>query len=417
MIHEIKRPTYLRQLVSGQDNRMVKIITGIRRCGKSYLLFNLFYRHLLDSGIKEDHIIRISLDNILNEDLLNPKALMQHILNMVQDKDIYYVLLDEVQMVERFVSAILSIMQIKNVNLYVTGSNSKFLSTDIATEFRGRGQEIHMYPLSFKEYLSASGQTPAEAWQTYYVFGGLPQVAFLNGNKEKSDYLQNLYSTVYIRDIIERNNLRKEGALDTLMKILASQIGCPCNPSKLSNTFKSIDKTYISSETISSYLKCASDAFLIEKADRFDVKGKKYIGTLSKIYFTDLGVRNAILNFRQNEETHIMENIIYNELKILGMKVDVGMVETREAVKGKNSTQRYEVDFVVEYESVRYYIQSALQIPNREKEEQETASLIRIKDSFKKIIVVKDEIIPWWNENGILIIGLFDFLLTPEKWM
>lgn len=409
---QIQRRFYLQQLIDGKQNGLIKIVTGIRRCGKSYLLFKLFRQHLLESGVAESHIIQIALDDIESQDLREPLSLYRHVKGKMTDSNQYYILLDEVQLVPRFEEVLNSLLRIDNADVYVTGSNSKFLSSDIVTEFRGRGDEIRLYPLSLSEYCEGVGQSPTEAWNDYYTYGGLPHVLSLETEKKKLDYLSNLFDSVYLIDIIERNHIKNEAEFAELVHIIASGIGAPTNPTKLSNTFKSVKKVAINSTTIDRYLGYMEDAFLIEKADRFDVKGKRYIGSLSKYYFCDLGLRNAILGLRQQEETHIMENIIYNELRRRGCKVDVGMVEQR-FVDGEGKWQRkqLEVDFVVNEGNQKYYIQSALALPDKEKRAQEMASLLKINDSFKKIIVVKDNINPWRDENGILTMGLVDFLM------
>lgn len=409
---QIQRRFYLQQLIDGKQNGLIKIVTGIRRCGKSYLLFKLFRQHLLESGVAESHIIQIALDDIESQDLREPLSLYRHVKGKMTDSNQYYILLDEVQLVPRFEEVLNSLLRIDNADVYVTGSNSKFLSSDIVTEFRGRGDEIRLYPLSLSEYCEGAGKSPTEAWNDYYTYGGLPHVLSLETEKKKLDYLSNLFDSVYLIDIIERNHIKNEAEFAELVHIIASGIGAPTNPTKLSNTFKSVKKVAINSTTIDRYLGYMEDAFLIEKADRFDVKGKRYIGSLSKYYFCDLGLRNAILGLRQQEETHIMENIIYNELRRRGCKVDVGMVEQR-FVDGEGKWQRkqLEVDFVVNEGNQKYYIQSALALPDKEKRAQEMASLLKINDSFKKIIVVKDNINPWRDENGILTMGLVDFLM------
>lgn len=409
---QIQRRFYLQQLIDGKQNGLIKIVTGIRRCGKSYLLFKLFRQHLLESGVAESHIIQIALDDIESQDLREPLSLYRHVKGKMTDSNQYYILLDEVQLVPRFEEVLNSLLRIDNADVYVTGSNSKFLSSDIVTEFRGRGDEIRLYPLSLSEYCEGAGQSPTKAWNDYYTYGGLPHVLSLETEKKKLDYLSNLFDSVYLIDIIERNHIKNEAEFAELVHIIASGIGAPTNPTKLSNTFKSVKKVAINSTTIDRYLGYMEDAFLIEKADRFDVKGKRYIGSLSKYYFCDLGLRNAILGLRQQEETHIMENIIYNELRRRGCKVDVGMVEQR-FVDGEGKWQRkqLEVDFVVNEGNQKYYIQSALALPDKEKRAQEMASLLKINDSFKKIIVVKDNINPWRDENGILTMGLVDFLM------
>ncbi len=412
---QIKRNFYLQQLIDGKQNGLIKIVTGIRRCGKSYLLFNLFWQYLKDHGVHEDHIIKVALDDIESTDLREALSLYRFIKSKMTDDGLYYILLDEVQLVPRFEEVLNSLLRIDNADVYVTGSNSKFLSSDIITEFRGRGDEIHLYPLSLAEYCEGTGQTPAEAWKDYYTYGGLPHVLSLETEKKKLDYLGNLFESVYLIDILERHRIKNKAEFAELVRIIASGIGAPTNPTKLSNTFNSVKKVTVSPNTIDRYLGFMQDAFMIEKAIRYDIKGKKYIGSLSKYYFSDMGIRNAILGLRQQEETHIMENIIYNELRRRGCKVDVGMMEQRFVDKdGKWLRKQLEVDFVVNEGSQRYYIQSALALPDEEKRKQEMASLLRINDSFKKIIIVKDDIKPWRDDNGILTLGLFDFLMQPD---
>ena len=413
---QIKRDFYLQQLVDGKQNGLIKIVTGIRRCGKSFLLFKLFRQYLLDVGVDSDHIIQIALDDIENANLREPLPLYKCIKANMTDEELYYILLDEVQLVPRFEEVLNSLLRIDNADVYVTGSNSKFLSSDIITEFRGRGDEIHLYPLSLSEYCEGTGLSPAEAWKDYYTYGGLPHTLSLGTEKKKIDYLNNLFESVYLIDILERHRIKNKAEFEELVKIIASGIGAPTNPTKLENTFKSVKKINIDSVTISRYLGYMQDAFLIEKAERYDVKGKKHIGSLAKYYFTDIGLRNAILGLRQQEETHIMENIIYNELRRRGCKVDVGMVEQRFVDNdGKWQRKQLEVDFVVNEGNHRYYIQSALALPDEEKRKQEMGSLLRINDSFKKIIIVKDDIKPWRDENGILTMGLLDFLMNADS--
>lgn len=413
---QIKRDFYLQQLVDGKQNGLIKIVTGIRRCGKSFLLFKLFRQYLLDVGVDSDHIIQIALDDIENANLREPLPLYKCIKANMTDEELYYILLDEVQLVPRFEEVLNSLLRIDNADVYVTGSNSKFLSSDIITEFRGRGDEIHLYPLSLSEYCEGTGLSPAEAWKDYYTYGGLPHTLSLGTEKKKIDYLNNLFESVYLIDILERHRIKNKAEFEELVKIIASGIGAPTNPTKLENTFKSVKKINIDSVTISRYLGYMQDAFLIEKAERYDVKGKKYIGSLAKYYFTDIGLRNAILGLRQQEETHIMENIIYNELRRRGCKVDVGMVEQRFVDNdGKWQRKQLEVDFVVNEGNQRYYIQSALALPDEEKRKQEMGSLLRINDSFKKIMIVKDDIKPWRDENGILTMGLLDFLMNADS--
>lgn len=411
----IKRDTYLNQLIAGKGNGLIKIITGIRRCGKSFLLFELFYNYLKSVGIDDDHIIKIAFDDWEYRDLCNPDHLIKNVKGLIKDEAPYYLLFDEVQLLDDFVPVLNSLLRKQNFDIYVTGSNSRFLSTDIVTEFRGRGDQVHVYPLSFSEFMSVSDHSVEESWKEYYTYGGLPLIRTLDGDQKKSDYLKNLYQTVYAADILERHKIRNKDEFNELVNIIASAIGSPTNPLKLCNTFHSLKHKKLTQPTISNYLRFLMDAFIIEKGIRYDIKGKKYINTLSKYYFTDIGVRNAILNFRQQEENHIMENIIYNELRIRGFQVDVGVVEHRTTDKqGKTIRKQYEVDFVVNKGSQRYYIQSAFRMPTETKVHQESASLMNIKDSFKKIIIVKDDIKPKRDEEGIITIGLFDFLLKGE---
>lgn len=412
----IARDSYLNQLVAGQENGLIKIVTGIRRCGKSYLLFKLFHDNLVSKGVKEDHIIKVALDDLMNEELREPHALLNYIRGRIQDKDLYYVLLDEVQLVPDFYEVLNSLLHVRNTDVYVTGSNSRFLSKDVVTEFRGRGDEIHLHPLSFSEFMQGYQGDKWSGWREYYTFGGLPLVLSLETEQKKSEYLKNLYESVYLVDILERNKVRNKAEFDELIRIIASSIGSPCNPTKLSNTFKSVKNITVSSASIARYLSYMEYAFLIEKSIRYNIKGKKYINTLSKYYFSDLGIRNALLGFRQQEESHIMENIIYNELRTRGYHVDVGMVEERTTDRNnKTIRKQYEVDFVANQGSKRYYIQSAFALLDEAKVRQETASLTRIDDSFKKIIVVKDDIMPKRDENGIVTIGIMDFLLRPDS--
>ena len=413
---EIKRDRYLQQLIESRQNGFIKVITGIRRCGKSYLLNVLFYHYLLENGVADDHIIRVDLEDRMNKDLRDPDAMLHYVHDRIKDKELYYIIIDEVQLMDEFVDVLNSFLHIDNADTYVTGSNSHFLSSDIPTEFRGRGETIHVYPLSFSEFYSAIGGNKQDAWREYYTYGGLPLIQSFDTEQKKINYLKDLFETVYLADIIERHNIKNENEMHELVLILASSIGAPCNPTKLSNTFKSVKKVKIGSQTISNYLTYLTESFLVDKAIRYDIKGKKYINTLSKYYFTDIGLRNAILDMHQQEETHIMENIIYNELRTRGYSVDVGMVEIRKPDKdGKWIRTQLEVDFIANQGSKKYYVQSALSIPDREKEIQESRSLININDSFKKVIIVKDHIMPRRNEEGILTIGLFDFLLKENS--
>lgn len=403
----VRRDKYLDELIGWKHTDLIKIVTGIRRCGKSFLLFALFHQHLLETGTDEDHIIEIALDDISNEELREPFKMLAYVKERVKEKGQYYLIIDEVQLLDRFVDVLNSFMHMSNVDVYVTGSNSRFLSKDVATEFRGRGMEIHIYPLSFAELYAAVGGDKNELWKRYYTYGGLPYLAVLNDNAQRSEYLMRLNQTLYLRDIIERNKIANEEAFTDLMNVMASGIGAPCNPNKIANTFKTVRKETLAPHTIANYLSYMEDAFIIEKSIRYDIKGRKYIGTLAKYYFQDVGLRNALLNFRQVEETHIMENIIYNELRSRGYSVDVGMIEARTATERR----QLEVDFVANKGDKRYYIQSAFALPNEEKREQELASLKRINDSFKKVIIMRDDISPYHDENGVLIVGLMDFLL------
>ena len=403
-------------MIESRHNGFIKVITGIRRCGKSYLLNVLFYHYLLDNGVADDHIISVDLEDRMNKDLRDPDAMLNYVHDRIKDKELYYIIIDEVQLMDEFVDVLNSFRHIENADTYVTGSNSHFLSSDISTEFRGRGETIHVYPLSFFEYYSAKGGDKQDAWREYYTYGGLPLIQSFDTEQKKINYLKDLFETVYLADIVDRHKIKNENEMRELVLILASSIGAPYNPTKLSNTFKSVKNVRIGSQTISNYLTYLSESFLLNKSIRYDIKGKKYINTLSKYYFTDIGLRNAILDMRQQEETHIMENIIYNELITRGYSVDVGMVEIRKPDKdGKWIRTQLEVDFIANIGSKKYYIQSALSIPDREKEKQESRSLTNIHDSFKKIIVVKDHIMPRRNEEGILTIGLFDFLLKEDS--
>ena len=407
----IKRDKYLDELIGWKHTDLIKIVTGLRRCGKSFLLFNLFHQHLLSSGTDESHIIEIALDDISNEALREPFRMLEYVKSKIKDDNQYYLIIDEVQLLGRFVDVLNSFMHIDNVDIYVTGSNSRFLSKDVATEFRGRGIEIHIYPLSFAELYQARGGDKYALWKSYYTYGGLPYLASLNDNARKAEYLSSLNQTLYLKDIVERNKIANEDEFSELMNVMASSIGLPCNPNKIANTFKSVKKLSLASQTIAKYLSFMEDAFIVEKSVRYDIKGRKYISTLSKYYFQDVGLRNALLNFRQVEETHLMENVIYNELRRCGYSVDVGMIEVRSATQRK----QLEVDFVANKGDKRYYIQSAFALPDEQKREQELASLKKINDSFKKIIITRDDIAPYHDDNGVLIIGLMDFLLRDYK--
>lgn len=414
---EIKRDMYLNKLIRHKGNGMVKIITGVRRCGKSYLLFKLFRDHLIDSGVAQDHIISIALDDYGNRALQNPDELYNYVKSRVTADGNYYILLDEIQMVKDFEGVVNGFLHITNADIYITGSNSKFLSTDILTEFRGRGDEIRVYPLCFSEFYSVYGGEFDKAWLVYCNYGGMPLCLSMQTQEDKAKYLTNLFETTYLADIINRNNLRGNAEINELTDILASSIGSLTNPLKLSNTFASTKNVKLSANTISAYLDYLQDAFLIEKSVRYDIKGKKYINTPAKYYFVDLGLRNARLAFRQQEYTHIMENVIYNELRLRGYSVDVGVVDNVEKENGVSVRKRFEVDFVVNLGNRRYYIQSAYNIPTDEKMEQEQASLLSINDAFRKIIIVNQQILSGYNEQGILMLSLQDFLLDPEKSM
>ncbi len=413
---EIKRDIYLNKLIRKQKNGLIKVVTGIRRCGKSYLLFHLFHDYLLESGIAEDHIIEVALDDRSNKALRDPDAMLEFIKNGIRDKDDYYIILDEVQYLDEFEDVLNSLLHIRNADVYVTGSNSKFLSSDVITQFRGRGDEIHVYPLSFAEYCSAYPGTPDEAWDDYFVYGGLPLILTMEEPEDKADYLNSLFQKVYLSDIIERHNVRNKAELDELVDILASAVGSYTNQNKLVRTFKSVKGKAISDKTIKNYIDYLIDSFLISKAVRYDIKGKKYIGVLSKYYFEDIGLRNARLGFRQIEQTHIMENIIYNELRVRGYHVDVGMVKYYETTaEQKRGKKQLEVDFVATRGSEKYYIQSAFALPTQAKINQEQRGLLSISDSFRKIIVVGDNIKVRRDENGIATIGLRNFLLDRDS--
>lgn len=428
---EIGRQQYLDQLIRKKDNGRVKIITGIRRCGKSYLLFELYTKYLRDSGVKEDQIIGLALDELPNARYRNPIELDQYIRDKIADKSKrYYVLIDEIQFVSEiqnpyvddpsaklnFIDVVLGLMRIKNADIYVTGSNSKMLSSDILTQFRDRGDEISVFPLSYAEFYSVYGEDKRHAWRDYYTYGGMPVVVTLSSHEEKSKYLQDLYTKTYLRDVVERHMIQNDvEVLEDLLNIVSSSIGSLTNPTKLANTFASERQISISGATIERYLGYFIDAFLLHKSRRYDVKGKKYRKTPMKYYFADVGLRNARLGFRQQEENHIMENVIYNDLRRRGFDVDVGVVEYNcKDDEGKKIRKQLEVDFVVNRGSQRYYIQSALTVGDPEKRKQETESLRRIPDSFKKIVVVRDDIIPWHDDNGILFIGVEQFLLEEK---
>ena len=408
---EIKRDFYLNQLHIRENNGFVKIITGIRRSGKSYLVFKLFLNELLQRGIERNHIIDISLDKIENDFLREPHTLYNHIKNLIKDDKRYYILLDEIQLVSRFHEVLISLLQIENADTYVTGSNSKFLSSDILTEFRGRGDEIRVYPLSFSEYLSTTKKSEEEVFDDYLIYGGLPQITSFQSEEQKMKYLTSLFQETYLKDIIERNHIRNNIELEDLLSILSSSVGSLVSPSKLENTFKTIAKSSITDKTIKNYISYLKDAFMIDSAIRYDIKGRKYINTPTKVYFTDIGIRNAVLGFRQIEETHLMENIIFNELKHRGYAVDIGIVEVREKTElSQSAKKQLEIDFIARKGSKKYYLQSAFAMSSAEKEYLEKRPLLNINDSFKKVIIIGSYAKPRQDENGITTIGLRNFL-------
>lgn len=413
---EFKREHYLNKLIMKKHNGLIKVVTGIRRCGKSYLLFSIFKNYLLESGIDENHIIEIAFDSFENKKLRDPNVLYPYIKEKIVDDNMYYILLDEVQLLDEFESVLNGLMRIKNADVYVTGSNAKFLSKDIITEFRGRGDELHINPLSFAEFMSEYDGNKYDGWNEYTLYGGLPPVVLLPTPEQKIDLLKNLFKETYINDIIGRHNIKNRDEFEELIDILASSIGSLTNPKKLTDTFKSKKQKTISINTVKNYLDYLCDAFVVDKAVRYDIKGRKYIDTPQKYYFTDVGLRNARINFRQIEENHTMENIIFNELLSRDFNVDIGLVVVSQKDRnGKLIRKQLEVDFVCNKGSKRYYVQSAFAIPDTEKMQQESNSLLRIDDSFKKIIVVKDTPAPWYTENGILVIGIYDFLLNMNS--
>ena len=413
----ITRQKYLDMLVAGQGNGLVKIVTGGRRCGKSFLLFQIFHQYLLRHGVDEGHLIEVSLDDRRNRKLCDPDALPDYLDSRIKsDGKTNFIFLDEIQLVDDFIGVLLSLMHTPNTEVYVSGSNSKFLSKDVVTEFRGRGQEIRIWPLSFSEYYGAVGGERSQAWKDYYTFGGLPQILSLGTERAKRSYLRDIYEVTYIKDIVERNKIKVPEGLRELVRILASGIGSSTNPTRICNTFQSVSQLQITDKTINEYISDIQDAFLIEEALRYDVKGRKYIGTETKYYFCDLGLRNIVLNLRQQEETHIMENVIYNELRMRGYLVDVGLVECWTTDEnGKRKRSKLEVDFVVNNGPERVYIQSAFNMPTKDKEKQERRSLINIADNFRKVIVVKDDIKRKIDDDGVVTIGLFDFLLDEQS--
>lgn len=413
---EIKRDYYLNKLIAKKHNGLIKVVTGIRRCGKSYLLFSLFKKHLLESGTNKSHIIEIAFDSFENKKFRDPEVLYPYIKEQLVDDKMYYILLDEVQLLGEFESVLNGLMRIDNVDVYVTGSNARFLSRDIITEFRGRGDELHIQPLSFAEFMSVYNGNKYDGWNEYVLYGGLPPVVLLPTSEQKIELLKNLFQETYINDIVGRHSIKNKAEFEELIDILSSGIGSLTNPKKLADTFKSKKNKTISQNTIKSYLDYLCDAFIVSRATRYDIKGRKYIDTPQKYYFSDIGLRNARINFRQIEETHTMENIIYNELVGRGYNVDVGIVTVSQANKSGNCVRKQlEVDFVCNKGSKRYYVQSAFAIPDSEKMKQESNSLLRIDDSFKKVIVVKDAPAPNYTEDGILVIGVYDFLLNENS--
>lgn len=413
---DIKRDKYLNDLINRMHNGMIKVVTGIRRCGKSYLLFNIFKNYLLEHGVASSHIITIELDQRKNKKYRDPDTILDYIESLIEDDGQYYVMLDEVQMLQEFEEVLNSLLHIRNADIYVTGSNSKFLSKDVITEFRGRGDEIHIYPLTFKEFMEAYNGDMYHGWAKYVVYGGLPLTVTMKTEEQKISYLTNLFKETYLKDIIERHHIEKTQELEDLINILASAIGSLTNPPKIEATFKSSIQSTISLNTIRQYIEHLEDAFIINKANRYNVKSRKYIGTPLKYYFEDVGLRNARLGFRQVEETHLMENIIYNELRSRGYTVDVGVVEKRGTDEnGKEYKNQLEIDFVANLGSKRYYIQSAFSMPTEEKRIQEKASLVNVNDSFKKIIVVKDVVNVTRDEDGITTMSIYDFLLKENS--
>ena len=413
---DIKRDKYLNDLINRMHNGMIKVVTGIRRCGKSYLLFNIFKNYLLEHGVASSHIITIELDQRKNKKYRDPDTILDYIESLIEDDEQYYIMLDEVQMLQELEEVLNSLLHIRNADIYVTGSNSKFLSKDVITEFRGRGDEIHVYPLTFKEFMEAYDGDMYRGWAEYVVYGGLPLTVTMKTEEQKISYLTNLFKETYLKDIIERHHIEKTQELEDLVNILASAIGSLTNPPKIEATFKSTIQSTISLNTIRQYIEHLEDAFIINKANRYNVKVRKYIGTPLKYYFEDVGLRNARLGFRQVEETHLMENIIYNELRSRGYTVDVGVVEKRGTDEnGKEYKKQLEIDFVANLGSKRYYIQSAFSMPTEEKRIQEKASLVNVNDSFKKIIVVKDVVNVTRDEDGITTMSIYDFLLKENS--
>lgn len=413
---EIKRDYYLQKLIAKKHNGLIKVITGMRRCGKSYLLFTLFKKHLLESGVAEDHIVEIPFDSFESKKYRDPEVFYPYVKEKLVDDQKYYILLDEVQLLGEFESVLNGFMRIPNVDVYVTGSNAKFLSKDIITEFRGRGDELHMNPLSFAEFMSVYDGNKYDGWNEYVLYGGLPPVVLLPTPEQKIELLKRLFDETYVNDIVGRHRIRNKDEFEELINILSSAIGSLTNPKKLADTFKAKKHIKLSVNTIKSYLDYLCDAFVVTRATRYDIKGKKYIDTPQKYYFSDVGLRNARINFRQIEENHTMENILFNELIARDFNVDVGLVVTREYDGSGNRQQKQlEVDFVCNKGAKRYYVQSAFAIPDEAKMQQESNSLLRIDDTFKKIIVVKDTPAPWYTDDGILVISVYDFLLNADS--
>ena len=412
----IKRDKYLNDIINRMHNGMIKVITGILRSGKSYLVFNIFNDYLKSEGVAEDHIIKIELDDRKNKKYRNPDVVLDYIESLITDDNDYYILLDEVQLLDDFEEVLNSLLHISNADIYVTGSNSKFLSKDIITEFRGRGDEIHVFPLTFKEFMQVYEGDVYHGWAEYVLYGGLPLTVSMKTDEQKVTYLQNLFQETYIKDITERHNIEKINELNDLINVLASAVGSLNNPSKIEATFKSQLQSDISLNTIKNYIEYIEDAFLVSEANRYDVKGRKYIGTPLKYYFEDVGLRNARLGFRQVEETHLMENVVFNELKARGYQVDVGVVPIRRfSEDGKRERVQLEIDFIATLGSKKYYLQSAFSLPDEDKVKQEKAPLLNVHDSFKKIIIVKDITKPQRDENGIVTINLYDFLLNENS--
>lgn len=413
---EIRRDKYLNDLINRMHNGMIKVVTGIRRCGKSYLIFNIFISYLREQGVPESHIIAIELDQRKNRKYRDPDVILEYIESRITDDEQYYILLDEVQMLQEFEEVLNSLLHVRNADIYVTGSNSKFLSKDVITEFRGRGDEVHIYPLTFGEFMQVYEGDIYHGWAEYVVYGGLPLTVIMKTEEQKIGYLTRLFEETYLKDIIERHHIEKTQELEDLINILASAVGSLTNPPKIAATFKSSMQSSISMNTIRQYIECLEDAFIISKANRYNVKGRKYIGTPLKYYFEDIGLRNARLGFRQIEETHLMENIIYNELRSRGYSVDVGIVEKRGInEEGKDVKKQLEIDFIANLGSKRYYIQSAFHMPTEEKCRQEKASLLTVKDSFKKIVIVKDVVSVTRDEYGITTMSIYDFLLKENS--